>query len=60
MGSCISTEYKLEKSNKMDRQLEDVQIELNMCEKRLADVSNKVIVLHSKLKFTKVIRIQNL
>lgn len=57
MGSCVSSNEnsaKLNRKSNKGAELEDVQIELNMCEKRLADMANKVVVLHSKLKFTKV------
>ena len=38
--------------DKIVSELEEVKIELNMCRKRLAHMSNKAIVLHSKLTFT--------
>ena len=54
MGSCISAKNYQVSSEETSGMLEDVQVELNMCENRLADMANKVLVLHNKQKFTKV------
>lgn len=57
MGSCISSKhYQVKLDNtieKMDGELEEVQIELNMCQKRLADLSTKSAVLSYKVTSTK-------
>ena len=57
MGSCISSKhYKVKLDNttdQMDGELEEVQIELNMCQKRLLDLSSQSAVLSYKVASTR-------
>jgi len=54
MGACMSgRQYRVKLENttdKIDTELEDVEIELNLCEKRLQTTTTKVTVLNGKLR----------
>ena len=58
MGSCVSAEnYQVQtlsrKSEKENSEVEELKVELDLCEKRLADMANKTLISYNKYKCTK-------
>lgn len=58
MGSCLSSKnYSVQtlsqKCEKENAEVEDLKVELDLCEKRLADMANKALISHNKYKCTK-------